>query len=249
MTLTKEEYHDWLSFLLPDDSGVIAVLKCTVDESGTHGNAQVPCVAGCVATGRQWRLFANEWRPLIAGLPKGYHAKRGDCAVLNCELADLMWRRLDHTRAITIIESEYRAYAPAKFRSIIGSAYAVAVQALIYRMARWCDEKKINHVAYVLEVGHKSQKQVDRTFRNVMASPVLRQRNHMWSYTWASKSDITLHPADLLSHELATFGPLGEMLWKRSKQEHIGREEIEQIADVVLRDVALAKSQGRKVPR
>ena len=99
MTLTGEEYCDWLSFLLPGADGVIAVLKCTVDESGTHGDARVLCVAGCVATSRQWKLFVDEWRPKIAHLRKGYHAKSADCAELNSQLADLMWRRLDHTCA------------------------------------------------------------------------------------------------------------------------------------------------------
>jgi hypothetical protein len=230
---SDEEYTEWLASLLPEP-GVLAVLKCTIDESGTHKGAAVLCVGGCVATTRQWGLLAKEWKPRIKHLRKGYHAKRADCEELNVELAELMRVRLDHTLAITIIEDEYNAYAPPRFRSRVGGAYALAVHALVFEVGQWCAKKEINHVAYLLESGHRNQPYVDRVFQYFMAVPHLRKQSRLWSWSWGSKADTSLHPPDLLSHEIATFGPLGKLLWERTEQKHIGPEEIKELADVVL---------------
>jgi hypothetical protein len=224
---------DWLDGLLPPGkAGVIAVLKCSVGESGTHGAAApILVVAGCAATARQWRLLAQEWLPQIRGLPKGYHAKRRDCEALNVVLAEIMRRRMDHTLAITIIEDEYKQYASPRFRSTLGSAYALAVHSLVHRVGGWCDQRNIRYVAYVLEGGHKNQDHVNELFRLMTLTA---NRPRYTPYTWSNKADPTLHPADLLSHELSTQGPLARMLGDRAQQEHIGPEEIKELEEVVL---------------
>jgi hypothetical protein len=250
--LASEDYAEWISGLVPhDQSGVVAVLKCGIDESGTHAGSPIMIVAGCVTTTRQWELFAQEWLPQIADREDGYHALSAP-PWLNQSLADLMRTRMDYMPVVTVVESEYNEHAPQEFRSTYGAAYTLATIHLVALVTRYCKRRGVNWASYVLASGHKHSKGVDRLFANVLASPRVHRDQRIWSYSWSTRHDPTLHPPDLLSHELGSFGPLGGIFQGMADQHHLGPEEIRHLSELGLewrRENRRAKTRAKNERR
>jgi hypothetical protein len=230
------EHSDWLGLIQSSEDGSIAVLKVTVDESGTHGDAPIMAVAFCIGTKRQWGLFASDWRPIYTKElgENPYHAKLPICRDrLNAPLSELMWRRLDHHLVLTINRPEYKEVTGQVFRSQIGAAYTLLVQAGLFYLARWSERNSAGRLAYLLEAGCRGESHVDKIFKAIMANPGIKKRCRLASYTWAGKEEPELHPADLLSHETTTcYGgeasPILKRLSKHTTVIHMGTDTIEQ---------------------
>lgn len=216
------------------------MLKVTIDESGTHGGDAVLCVALCLATPTQWRHFVDEWRPLVAKLrAKGvthYHAKNPRCRTLNEPLVELMVRRLSIIFAITILESEYKLATPDRYRSFMGGAYALAVQAGMLSIGHWCDANNPQWISYVLESGHRGESHVNQLLSHFANVPDLRAKLRLGSHTWVTKTEHILAPPDFVAHEISGHRGEGDppsllQLGDKLQWTHLDREGMRDSAE------------------
>jgi len=251
--MSGEEFAEWLECIAPNGEAVLA-LKSAVDESGSHDDAALLCVAFCITTSTQWRKFEREWAD-IRILPPGvrhYHAKDRRCDRLSDQLAGLMQRRMERIVAITIHEREYKALDSPRFRSFAGDAYALAIQAGLYHIHRWLWKAANQRIAYVLESGHKGQPAADKFLTLVGDTPFLRAKLRFLSHTWLPKGELVLDPPDLMSHEISTAG--GRDTSPRVRRmggivviHHLSIEELREAQQVV--EAGFRERSGRRQKR
>ena len=191
-----------MSSLLPygDQNGVIAMYAAAIDESGTHAGAPMLSVACCVATSGQWERFREEWSPTAARYKNGYHAKDGTHAD-NLELTRLINKHIEAGFAIRIAYKIAKRI-PLEIRSRYGGEYPACIRACVGSVSAWCDQNKIEWVAFVIEDGHKSVDAAKNYFEYLKAASGA-ERRHVWSDTWVGKGELTVHPSDLIAHEWA----------------------------------------------
>jgi hypothetical protein len=199
--LTSDELSNWLDILTLDDCvEAIGVLMVTVDESIVAGGPRRICVASCVATARQWKLLADEWRPTASKYePKGYHAVAasvGDNAIL----AELIRKRLTIGLAVTIEYGDYEAVVPKRLRGEFGAEYETCCRICLMLMAKWCDRQNVRWLAWIVEKGMKG---VD-PFKNILDGAVGVPKWHVFSATLVDKGCLPSHAADLVAHLTAT---------------------------------------------
>jgi hypothetical protein len=216
----------------------VAMIKAAVDESGTHDNRALLCVAFCLATSTQWRHFEREWSA-VRILPPGvkhYHAKDRRCDDLTAKLIPLMERRMSRMVAVTLREPDYRAVASPRLLGFIGGGYAMAVQFGIYKIHDWLWEQG-QRIAYVLESGHKGEGAVQRFLSVLSNSHDLRRRARYVSHAWLPKGEPILDPADLVSHEISTCdGEISERVQRLTKRlaiHHMTAEEFHVARDAI----------------
>ena len=144
------------------------------------------------------------------------------------------------TRAVALLVSErrFKLYAPHRFQSRYGGAYGYLVTLGALHIMAYSKDVHAGRVAYVIERGHKGEPYIDQVFRRVVANPQLQNAYLVDSHTWVGKDDIRTHPADLLSHEAASWAggetsPAWEKLNQFAHVFHYQPEHfLEQVADI-----------------
>jgi hypothetical protein len=199
-----DHFTDWLDDVLsePDGNG-LAVLKATMDESGTHKRSAVVCAAVIVGTKSQWKRLAKDWAPIVkqANYRNGYHAK--DCARINPELASIVARRLKFGYAARVTKADYESITEPRFKSKYGSALSFVIQKCMIEASLWCAEMNVEGLAYAIESGNTSQKFIDQVMRGISTNRAARAEFRVWKYEWLFGNEPVLHPPDLASHEFA----------------------------------------------
>lgn len=237
LAISGREFREWLECIQLEKGGVIAVLRATLDESGTHSQNALLSVGVCLGTPTQWGHFEREWRPICERLVPGgvakYHAKEANCSAASVELAKLMARRLMQVGYYTLYDRDYRAIEAPYFKSYFGSAYSLAIQMAIFDIGRflWSNApsgKRPQGVAYILEAGHVAQPSVDKVLSRFSLDLEYKKKALFASHTWSPKHPI-LHPADLVAHEVSSSGGLTRVLEPIegiSRGHHFTLEEI-----------------------
>lgn len=197
-TLSAREFGEWLACIQPDEGkSAIAVLKVSVDESGTHGNAPALVVAACVATPNGWKQIRRAWAPRAAKYPNGYHATKARDED-NLFLANLLPEHLEASLAVVVPYEVFKFVVPHEHRSRFGAEYATGIRACVHVLAYWCDHHWYDWTTWVLEAGHKGESSA----RQFLDSILRRPGGHVWSHAWVGKDDLVTHAPDVVSHAI-----------------------------------------------
>ena len=198
--LSPNDLRDWLACLQPDEGkSAIAVLKVSVDESGTHGGAPALVVTACVGTPKGWTRILRKWRPRAANYPKGYHATQARDED-NLFLASLLQPHLEASMAVVIPYEVFKAVVPHEHRSRFGAEYATAIRACVHVLAHWCDNYWYDWTTWVLETGHKGENSARRFLDSILGLPA----SHVHSQAWVGKNDLVTHAPDVVSYAIVS---------------------------------------------
>jgi hypothetical protein len=218
----------------PANGRYVSVLHAFLDESGTHSQAPVACVAGFWGSGNQWRVFRKLWKPLC----EGFHAKDSK------ERFPALFGAIQKSRINGIVLSvgnkSYKSSSTDQFRSSLGNAYSLCALLCATDIAERVYPMR---VSFVFENGQPNVGFV----KAILETAMLEARDwvHIASVATALKDEfIELHAADFFSHVISThnspwihrFGALDRMLFG-----HVTSERIEKIAPQIKSLIAKAR--------
>ena len=177
-------------------------LAAYVDESQSHGPVESSyfSVSGTLASPEQWNSFQAEWRPLIAGLKKPFHAKDPACRNLALPLADLMRKHTILSCTVSFSMADYRKVVPQEVRSRFGSQYQLGVQGVLATFSLWSQEARSGRISYFVESGHAGFALVSKYLDAVCRSDEMQELWNIHEWRPASKADLPCHCADAVSH-------------------------------------------------
>jgi hypothetical protein len=234
--LSGAAFREWLKCIQPGRDGVLAMYKASIDESGTHQNAPVLCIAICVASADQWSAFEAEWGPVTQEIQRGYHAKRPECNPFNELLASLVVKHMEAVFAVSVSLPDFNAIVPQQLRSKFGGPYVWLLKSILYNCGHWCEQKKVR-LAYVIEAGAPNWKAAQKQFERAMAWTDLRRAFGAESFTWVRKGNMVLHPPDLVSQEISStyqqpLSPVGRILRERVLYFHHDAQRLQKHVDI-----------------
>jgi hypothetical protein len=228
MDVSGEMLGRLMEILLPSNGRCLFLVEVYFDESGTHGDSPVMCVAGYLFTKDQCRKLDQEW---LAVLEKHHlpHFHMMSCAhgtgvfkgrskderiEVETSMINIIKRRAERGIAATITESEYLRVVPKAHRDIAGSAYTWCIHMCLQGVAEWLEKYQPSSlVSYFFESGHRHQKEANDTLTNVFMVPQLRAKYCYASHTFATKIPDPpgnpcvrpLQAADLLAWQVRKF--------------------------------------------
>ena len=203
--------------LLPD-SGLTVMLEAYLDESGTHKNSPIMCIAGYVLEPAQCLKLDEAFAEVLREHNLEFF-HMGDCAhgakafkkvpkptriAIARRMIETIKLRVRVGVAFSIAEADYDFVVPERHRDFLGSAYTFCAQALFQTIAFWADAQKIvEPIAYFFESGHANQPEANRFLNYIMNNPAwddLRKLYRYRSHTFANKRDLRpLQAADILA--------------------------------------------------
>jgi hypothetical protein len=187
------------------------------DESGTHENSPVMCVAGYLFSAEQAQHLHREWGETLGNF-KLSHFHAVDCAhgvrefknldkkqrvELTTKLIGIIKRRMELGIAVSISDTDFGRVAAPKWER--GGPYLLAALQVLSGVVAWADKYSYSgEIAYFFEAGHKHQSQTNKAIKMVKARDSTSDYLHYLSHTFAGKRDVLpLQAADLLAYEWA----------------------------------------------
>src|SRR5579863_4180303 len=217
----SDERHAYLCRLMQivvPKSGLTVMLEAYLDESGTHRNSPVMCIAGYVLDSEQCKKLDAEFAEVLHkhGL-EFFHM--GDCAhgakafktlskpdriAIARRMIETIKLRVNVGVAVAIAEADYNAVVPEKHRIFLGTAYTYCTQAVLELIGQWADSKDFTGtIAYFFESGHANQSEANCFLHHIMTAPEHKRLQKFYRYgshTFANKRDIRpLQAADILA--------------------------------------------------
>lgn len=188
-----------------DPNGIIVMIKAAIDEAGAHRGAPALVVAVCAAEVDRWKRMILEWEEIA---PADYHAKSASDET-NLALAEIMRKYLagpeDGLAAVhTVSEAIFKKYASHRFQSQYGGPYGYAATIAVLDVTIWSREVGGGWADFVIEDGHRGAPYMKQVFGRIMGNDALRREFGVYQHSWVGKGDISVHPADLLSHDQRT---------------------------------------------
>jgi hypothetical protein len=198
-----------LEILRPDH---VMVMEAYFDESSTHDNSPVMCVAGYLLTADNAAHLSREWgRTLTEFGMDHFHAaefphaasklgfnqqKRND---LMQKLVGIIRRRVEIGIAVSVSETDFGQVEPPKWTK--GDPYLFAVLFALSGVVAWAEKiSYTGEISYIFEAGHAMEAQAHRAIGMMKdtTSRYLRYRSH----AFVKKRDaLPLQAADLLAYE------------------------------------------------
>lgn len=202
----------WLDeFLDAFDADYMLMVRAYFDESGTHDDAEVTCVAGYLFDKKKARCLNREWHRVLArfGLT---HFHMVDCAHGTGEFKKLsLTERVKvQTHLIEIIKNRavigiaVSVKSRDFFKVFEGDPYVLCLTWCLAGVASWVHTHKFNgRIAYFFEAGHASQSTANNVMANMTDSLSLGCR--YYSHAFIGKNDaVHLQAADLLAWQWQT---------------------------------------------
>lgn len=152
--------------------GLMAMLECYFDDSGTHKDSPIVTWGGLMGTSEQWSELDRRWRALLAeplpGKPplKQFHLSH--CAALEGEFRDYKRAESDRVRYLfreIIVDSKLESYAYSvsvpdyeelvrgKMRSFFGSAEKLAIMGCLTQSLIRANERREEFVSVMFDRG------------------------------------------------------------------------------------------------
>jgi hypothetical protein len=190
-----------LEIILPDNGAAI-MFEAYFDESGTHINSPLMCVAGYLIETDQRRRLQAEWGAVLArhGVPY-FHAvecihgtgafKGMDVTTRSaiCEsLINLVKIRVDIGICVSVCETDYLGVMPP---GINVDAYTFCAQQCMQGVVAWAE--KYNYrgpVSYFFEAGHRSEPKANAFIDWIRQSRSISQGLRYHSHTFVSNGKI-----------------------------------------------------------
>lgn len=244
-----------LDALLPHGGYLIAQAEAYFDESGSHSDSHLLCVAGYILSKRQARLLSADWTKMLRryGLTC-FHMV--DCAHGNGEFANLPKKdRIEAGRevislikkhavlglAVTINEDEFTSLMP--HHPSVGSPYSFCAHVILAGVAHWLKQRPdVLKCAYFFEAGHSSQSEANGIMKKIFENEELSVINRYAAHSFVRKNDsAAIQAADMLAWQY--FKDTKNKLEGRQRRLdckslfehrhevlHISREKIESLA-------------------
>lgn len=204
------------------------------DESGTHDNSPVLCVAGYVIANENLEEFNSNWLGALAE-KNLTHFHMVDCAHGNGECAKLSkTERIDlQTKLINIIRTYvtrgigamvvadvYKQLMP--FHPNMGSAYNYCIWHCLEAVKMWIEEEGQDiDVRYYFEQGHQSDHEASRILSFAFAKPGSGKPFGYASHNFVDKKSMPgVQAADLLAWQMFTD-------WRHGMEKRPRRKDFE----------------------
>ena len=210
-----------LDAVLPDGKGLAAVIHAYFDESGTHANSPVTCVAGYLFAAPQAKRFAKQWRKALSEVGLTYfHMSefahgRGDFAsltpaqrlALSKTLVKLIREHMSFGWGVMASQAEYEQVAPDWYQWIHPDVYSMSLNWAMSAVVGWADHAGYaGRIAYFFESGHRYGKHVNARLEQIARVQRVRDAWRYSSHSFVSKGDAPpLDAADFLAWQLHKY--------------------------------------------
>jgi hypothetical protein len=239
--------------LLRGDGYIVQIVHAFFDESGSHGDSAVLCVAGYAFAKREARLLAKEWAAALRQYKLPFF-HMVDCAHGNRNFASLtrqqrikvatsligiVKRRAAHGFAVSVDLAAYRElmppWGPTK------SPYAFCARCVIDEMGRWFFKTGFKgKSAYFFEAGHESRSEAEKVVSAVLTNPLNKASKIHYGYVAHSfilkQESPAVQAADLLAWQWTT--DVKHQMTGRPR-----RKDFESLAQAPLRGVHFDKAR------
>lgn len=188
------------------------------DESGSHDDSPILCLAGFVINRESDDRLCEEWQKMLGdfGLPF-FHMS--DCAhgtrpfdVLSKDdrikaatrAIALIRESISYGFAVTVNKREFAYIVPKSPH--IGSAYSLCVHAILSSVRTWADTIGFQGtISYVFEQGHRSQREANGIMAKIFKSPKLRSEYRYAANSFEDKRAVaSLQAADIIAWQWFT---------------------------------------------
>jgi hypothetical protein len=201
---------------------VLEAYEAYFDESGTHGDSSLVCVAGYLFSIDGAINFTHSWekevRPLLPVGAEVFHAV--DCVghsrkfrtLTSSEserIFDAMVRIIKRTILIGLAVQIERATYDAeikrqpRLKQFVGSAYSICAMLSVQIVSEWLDgQGKTGDVSYIYESGNEYEGEAAHFFSTIKRTSELKSRYRFARSRFALKNEAPpLQAADLLAWE------------------------------------------------
>jgi hypothetical protein len=216
--------HDFSALLdavLPEGAGALALIHAYMDESGTHKNSQVMCIAGYLFQGFRAKLFTRDWGRILRGEGLQYF-RMSECAPgagqfrgmplekrmsIAGELIRLIHKHTTFGFAVVISERDYLEQATPQAVRHHGQAYTLCMHSVLATILRWTKRARYTgSIAYFIESGHAHQREANDRLTQLAADELSREQIHYASHSFVDKRIARpLDAADMLAWQLNKF--------------------------------------------
>jgi hypothetical protein len=223
MCIENEHIYDGFEHLarslaLGRDS-LMAMFTAYFDESGTHADSRVVCMAGYVSTVVAWEQLGTEWKRMCdeEGIKvlhrvdlenfkkefKGWDETRRRNILRE---ANRLTRRYTQKGVFgAVVRKDFDQVMPGCVRRAFGGSYGWLVQEGMVGIGHWgMDRHRSDPINYVFEAGANGRHQVERMFNALYDAEdrTWRDKLLLGSWSFAEKQYvIQLQPADVLAYE------------------------------------------------
>ena len=218
------DYEPFVSIvgaLLNGGGYVVQLVHAFFDESGSHADSEVLCVAGYAFEKREARLLAREWATVLRQYKLPYF-HMVDCAHGNGKFAHLtkpqrikvatsligiVKRRAAHGFSVSVDLAAYREVMPSWGPT--RSPYAFCARCVIDEIGRWFFKTGFRGKSvYFFEAGHESRSEAEKVVGTVLTNPLSKLRNIHYGYVAHSfilkQESPAVQAADLLAWQWTT---------------------------------------------
>jgi hypothetical protein len=249
-----------LALFAGDTRRCVIVVEAFLDESGTHGNSPVVCVAGYMGEHEEWKRFEECWDPILRSANIDcFHAKEPRCDPLRPHLVECLKKSKIRGRIVSVGVPTYKHNVAHGAKSVIGNAYAACAFACAGKIGTLAKERNLGPVAFVIEDGQPNVEYVRATLERLIGNDDF----NVASVAVAKKRDfVPLQAADFLAHVFGTnqsdwFPRLlgdgegmalhGHYKGEQLKQLSEGVEEIKRLYRYRKQQAKRAAKRGRKI--
>jgi hypothetical protein len=198
------------------------MFKAYFDESGTHQNSSLVCVAGYLFSRENAVKFGELWKekvkPLLPNNVKVFHAvdcyaQQKDFKNISEEDRDAIFDAMiaitkdtvDLGIIVGIEPSEYESAINKqdKIKRMIGTPYTLcALTCTEYAVDRLIEKQLEGDIFYYFEDGCKNRGELEKFLLTISQSPALKQKYRFYDYGFPTKEEaVQLQAADLLAWE------------------------------------------------
>jgi hypothetical protein len=214
-----------LEIVLPDD-GAALMFEAYFDESGTHADAPLMCVAGYLIEVEQCRRMQSEWEAVLAryDVPRFHmcecvHGAKAFAGIEKasrsaiCQsLIELIKLRAEIGICVSVCEADYVDV----MRGVKIDAYTYCVQQCMQGVVAWAERYGYNGpISYFFESGHKNWAIANHFIDWINLSSTITRglRYHSHSFLKDGKKLVGIAAADMLAWHWCTahrnkFGPI-----------------------------------------
>jgi hypothetical protein len=205
------------------------VLTVYLDDSGTHGGAEVTAVAGFVSTKLLWDAFRKEWSRVLRkehieifrmsdlenrqGEFEGWSKERTEA--FRAKLFDIIHRRTLVPIGSALVNADWAKVMPAHIRAEWGGSYGWCAEDCAHQVYKWAKRTGTpGKFRYIFEKGTVGHGQLGKMFADYANNPKW-EAFRIGGYSFEEKKLMPLQAADLMAYELYKQMCNQVITWKR----------------------------------
>jgi Protein of unknown function (DUF3800) len=208
-----------VQILAPGERDLVAFLEAYFDESGSHDDSPVLCIAGylydkdnCIELDQKWNLILHKYSlpyfrmsAFAPGNPpfdKLTYQERVDAGR---EFIEAVKQHMKIGFSFSLCEEEYDFWKMS--RATGHSAYTWACLMTLAGIRQWIEKTGFDgKIAYFFEAGHRFQKEANAVMNNIYLFPYMRKKFRYASHSFVDKTMVRpIQSADMLAWHCAKW--------------------------------------------